>query len=55
MVLSLKSTPSKNNLEMMKEISDLKEIVQSKESEIVHLQDIIRAHEDRKELDIEKA
>ena len=50
-----KISPSKNNLEKMKEISDLKELVQSKESKIVHLQDIICAHEDRKELDIEKA
>ena len=50
-----KIPPSKNNLEMMKEISDLKELVQSKESKMVHLQDIIHVHEDRKELDIQKA
>ena len=55
--------PSKNKLEMMKEISDFEKIVQSKENEVVHLQDIIQkskqatkqADEDRGKLALEKA
>ena len=58
-----KLPPSKNKLEMMREISDFEKIVQSKENEVVHLQDIIQkseqatkqAHEDRRKLATEKA
>ena len=55
-------TPSKNKLEMMKEISDLQQLVQSKESEVVCLQDRIQkskqgtkhTHEDKREPAVDK-
>ena len=58
-----KLPPSKNKLEMMREISDFEKLVQSKENEEVRLQDIIQkseqaikqAHEDRRKLAVEKA
>ena len=57
-----KISPSKNKLEMMKEINDFEKLVQSKENEVVHLQDIIQtseqatkqALEERRKMAIEK-